>query len=217
MKKITVEGIQINFNDLTEQKQIELYQKNKKKYKQDAMNSIYISVRIAVVKDEKESSEVLNEMLRTAVKDELYGDVEQAIFNNTIFMAEEETMNLLATSDLWHYRMKAAELSKDSKLLNEMLRKEVNDEQDDDVEKAIFNNGFFEIEEETAKQLASQDNSYYRKIAAELSKDSNMLLEMFVSEMQADEVDEDVLKIIIKNDAFIFEKKALLEYIQNNY
>ena len=40
MRKITVEGIEINFNDLTEQKQKEIYEKNKKKY---------YSFRIAVV------------------------------------------------------------------------------------------------------------------------------------------------------------------------
>lgn len=95
---------------------------------------------------------------------------------------------------------------KDSKFLNEMLRREVRNGQDSDVENAIFNNEFFEMEEETAKQLASQDNSYYCKKIAELSKDSNLLLEIFISEIEKGIRDIQVLQTIIKNDKFPFKK-----------
>ena len=108
-----------------------------------------------------------------------------------------------------------------------MLRKEVKNEQDSDVEDAIFDNKFFEIEEETIKELAkstdwnyrrkaatlskdsklaSQGNSYYRKKIAELSKDSNLLFEIFISEIEKGIGDTQILQTIIKNDKFPFKK-----------
>ena len=274
MKKITVEGIEINFNDLTEEKQKEIYEKNKKKYKQDASKSKYYSIRLAVVKNETDSSELLNimmrdemekygnnkdlvgsifnnkifkieeetmknlatssdwryrqkvakasrdskllnEMLRNEVNGDDDYDVENTIFENEIFEIEEETIKVLATAESWRNRAKAAELSKDSKLLNEMLRNEVNGDDDYDVENTIFENEIFEIEEETIKVLATSDGWEYRQKAAELSKDVNILLEMFTSELKSDNRDGAVLEAIIEND--LFEKEALLEYIQNNY
>ena len=216
MKKITVEGIEINFNDLTEEKQKEIYEKNKKKYKQDASKSKYYSIRLAVVENETDSSELLNIMMRDEM--EKYGnnkDLVGSIFNNKIFKIEEETMKNLATSSDWRYRRKVAKASRDSKLLNEMLRNEVNGDDDYDVENTIFENEIFEIEEETIKVLATSDGWEYRQKAAELSKDVNILLEMFTSELKSDNRDGAVLEAIIEND--LFEKEALLEYIQNNY
>ncbi len=272
MRKITVEGIEINFNDLTEQKQKEIYEKNKKKYKQEASKSKYYSIRLAVVENETDSSELLNimmraeiegymdnrflvgsifknkifkieeetikilvtssdrkyrqkaaelskdskllnQMLRNEVNGEQDDDVEEAIFTNEVFEIEEETIKILATSDVGVYRKKAAELSKDSKLLNQMLRNEVNGEQDDDVEEAIFTNEAFEIEEETIKILETSDFYGYRQKAAELSKDVGRLLRMLAGELNNGTFE--VVKAIVEND--LFEKEAVLEYIQNNY
>ena len=214
MRKITVEGIEINFNDLTEEKQKEIYEKNKKKYKQDASKSKYYSIRLAVVENETDSSELLNIMMRA----EIEGDMDNiylvgSIFKNKIFKIEEETIKILATSDVEVYRKKAAELSKDSKLLNQMLRNEVNGEQDDEVEEAIFDNEAFEIEEETIKILETSDFYGYRQKAAELSKDVGRLLIMFERELNNGTFE--VLEAIVKND--LFEKETLLKYIRNNY
>ena len=160
-------------------------------------------------------SKLLNEMLRNEVNGDDDYDVENTIFENEIFEIEEETIKVLATAESWRNRAKAAELSKDSKLLNEMLRNEVNGDDDYDVENTIFENEIFEIEEETIKVLATSDGWEYRQKAAELSKDVNILLEMFTSELKSDNRDGAVLEAIIEND--LFEKEALLEYIQNNY
>ena len=105
---------------------------------------------------------------------EKYGnnkDLVGSIFNNKIFKIEEETMKNLATSSDWRYRQKVAKASRDSKLLNEMLRNEVNGDDDYDVENTIFENEIFEIEEETIKVLATAESWRNRAKAAELSKD----------------------------------------------
>lgn len=214
MRKITVEGIEINFNDLTEEKQKEIYEKNKKKYKQDASKSKYYSIRLAVVENETDSSKLLNIMMRAEIEGDTNRDLVESIFDNKIFKIEEETIKLLATSKEWEYRQKAAELSRDSKLLNEMLRNEVNGEQDLYVQAAILYNEIFEIEEETIKVITASENWECREKVEELiSKDVNRLLKMFTKESKGGEVE--ILETILKNH--LFEEEALLEYIRNNY
>lgn len=146
MRKITVEGIEINFNDLTEEKQKEIYEKNKKKYKQDASKSKYYSIRLAVVENETDSSELLNIMMRA----EIEGDMDNrylvgSIFKNKIFKIEEETIKILATSDVEVYRQKAAELSKDVGRLLIMFERELNNGTFEVLE-AIVKNDLFEKE-----------------------------------------------------------------------
>lgn len=266
MGKITVEGTEINFNDLSKQKQEELYKNNKKEYKQFASKSIYYLIRIMVARDETESSELLNEMLRNEINndqdddviDEIFAniifeieedsivalskseyrkyrkraaelskdskflnqmlrieladwndkDVINAIVNNYAFEIEEETIKIFAASDKWRNRQKAAKLSKDSKFLNKMCRKEIKGEKDEDVENAIFNNKSFKIEEETIKDLAASIYSRHRKRAAEFSKDSSFLNEMLRKEINGKNT-EDVINAIINNDAFEIEEKTM--------
>ena len=71
----------------------------------------------------------------------------------------------------------------ESALLNEMLRNEISNDKDCDVEKAIFTNEFFEAEEETIMQLAISDWWGHRQKAAKLSKDIKFLNEMIRSEL----------------------------------
>ena len=214
MRKVTVEGIEINFNDLTVEKQKELYEKNKKKYKQDAINSIYSLIRSLVARNETESSKILNEMLRKEVRNGKNSNVEDAIFGNAIFQLEEETIKELAESADWNCRIKAATLSKDSKFLNEMLRKELINEQDRDVEYAIFDNKFFELEEETIKELAESADWNYRIKAATLSKDSKFLNEMLRKEL-INEQDRDVEYAIFDNKFFEIEEETIKELAES--
>lgn len=215
MRKITVEGIEINFNDLTEKKQRELYEKNKKKYKEDASKSIYSEIRKTVAKDETESSEFLNRMLREEISEENDRDVMGAIFYNTIFEIEEETIIALATSRYPKNRVKAAKLSKNSKLLNQMLRNEIIDKQNDRVYDAIFNNEFFEIEEKTIGCLATSDKWQYRKKAAELSKDSKFLNQMFRKEINGDQ-NSYVENAIFDNEFFEIEEETIICLAKSN-
>ena len=187
---------------------MELYLKNKGKYKEDASKSIYDKIRKAVVADETESSEFLNVMLRDEVNGKNDDDVVRAIFSNKIFEIEEETIKVLATSEYFMHRARVAELSKDSKFLNEMLRNEIYNWECDVVIRRIFNNEVFEIEEETIKSLASACDWEYRQKAAKLSKDSKFLNEMLRNEIDGSN-SEYVIKEIFTKEIFAIEEKTI--------
>ena len=156
-------------------------------------------------------------MLRKELKNGKDFHVANAIYTNAIFEAEEETIKQLEESGCREYRQKAEELCKDKKFLNEMLRKELKNGKDFYVEMAIFTNTIFEAEEKTINQLAKSTNVRLRQKAAELTKNSNVLLEMFVREIESDYADLRVIETIVKNEAFIPEKTALLECIRKTY
>ena len=162
-------------------------------------------------------TKLLNELLRNELKNRKHFPVANEILENEIFEAEEETIKQLGTSAYWYLRQKAAELSKNTELLNEMLRKELSGERDDNVERAICNNTFFKPEEEIIEQLAASKYSSIRQKAAELTKNSNVLLKMFVRELKSDYADLRVIETIVKNETFIPEKTALLECIRKTY
>lgn len=216
MRKITVEGTEINFNDLTQQKQEELYKKNKKEYKKFASKSIYYSIRMMVARDETESSELLNEMLRNEINNGKDGDVLHEIFDNKIFEIEEDSIVVLSTSKYSKYRKIAAKLSKDSKLLNQMLIREIENWNNKDVINAIINNDAFEIEEKTIKLLATSNRWIHRKIAAKLLKDSKFLNEMYRKEIKG-ETDEDVENVIINNKYFKIEEETIKDLAASIY
>lgn len=208
MRKITVEGIEINFNDLTAQKQKELYEKNKEKYKEDASKSTYSAIRKMVVRDEIESSEFLNKMLRNELNGKNdYGVVDE-IFANKIFVIEIESIIALSTSEYWLDRKRAAELSKDSKFLNQLLRSEIKDKRDSDVYETIFENDILKIEEETFETLASSKEWKYREDAARLSKDSKFLNQMLRNE-EARDKNKFVEDAIFNNEVFEIEEITL--------
>ncbi len=215
MKKITtVEGIEISFNDAIEQKQKEIYKKDKKKYKQYASKSSYSSIGLMVARNETESKELLNEMLRNELKNGKDLHVANAILTNAIFEAEEETIKQLAASAHWSLRKKAAELCKDKKFLNEMLRKEFRNERDDYVENAICTNTFFEAEEETIKQLAKSVCSIYRQKAAKLCKDKKFLNEMLRYEVK-NGYDAWVPNAIFTNAIFEAEEETIKQLAES--
>lgn len=208
MRKITVEGIEINFNDLTEQKQNELYQKNYKKYKEDASKSTYSAIRKKVVLDESESSEFLNRMLRNELNGQNDKDIINEIFKNDIFEIEKESIIALSTSEYWLNRERAVKLSKDSSFLNQMLRNEVKYFSSNTVYNAIFENDIFEIEEETIETLALSEMPGYRLDAARLSKDSKLLNQMLINEEEGDQ-NQSVENAIIDNKVFKIEERTL--------
>ena len=102
---------------------------------------------------------------------------------------------MLANSDEWEDRLIAAEKETDSSRLNEMLRKEVQGENDGDVTEAIIQNSNFEMEEETIRVLANSDEWEDRLIVA---RDKNVSEEL-LKEMYCNERDTNVREAIEDN------------------
>ena len=158
MEKLQVKGVEVTFGDLTEEVQRNLYLNDRERFQIDAAGSRYSEIRKLIVSDESMTLELLNEMLRKEVQNKEYhsSKVEQAILANPKFQMEQETLKVLVESENWGERLIAAK-SQDasSELLNEMLRKEVQNKEyhSSNVEKVIFDNPKFQMEQETLKVL----------------------------------------------------------------
>lgn len=259
MEKLQVKGVEVTFDDLTEEGQRSLYLKDKERFQMDAAKSRYSEIRKLVVSEttrlevldevfkaemdiwrvvdniklvwnhenfkrtddkiqelakstkpwilllvaecEDASSEILNEVLRNEVQkaeNMRHIIVEEVIFDNPKFQMEQETLKVLAQSERWDERLRAAKYEGvSSEFLNEMLRNEVQNEEymDNSVEEAILTNAKFQMEQETLNILKESKYSGYRIIAAESEEISTELLE----EMYQDEKDDDVLNAIENN------------------
>lgn len=198
----------IKFNYLTLKEQLQLYLSNKKRYMEYARKSIYSFIRKMIAREESLTSKILNEMLREEVNGEDNENEKEEIYNNKIFKMEEETITVLATSKNWINREKAAMISKDSRFLNKMLRNEAEGYNNSFVKEAIYNNEFFEIEEETIKVLAASSNWRNRANIAELLQDSEFLNQMFRNEVQS--YDNEFVKYeIYSNESFKIEEQTI--------
>ena len=63
MSAVRKKAFQINFNELNEEAQTNLYRNHKDKFEATASKSKYYTVRLMVAKDEETSEYVLNEMI----------------------------------------------------------------------------------------------------------------------------------------------------------
>ena len=207
-----MQGVEVEFRDLTKEAQESLYLSDKEKFKNEAANSGYVNIRRMVAENEYSSCEFLNAMFREEItnKDKQSDNVEYAIFANPKFTMEEETRKLCAESDYWKYReIVAKDENSSSKFLNAMLREEITneDKQDDDVLSAIFANPKFTMKEKTRKLCAESDHWEYRKIAAKDKGSSSEFLNAMLREeiTNEDKRDKDVIKAILSNKNLLLQ------------
>ena len=154
------------------------------------------NIQMIAARDEESSSKFLNEMLRNEVEGKKNLHVIKAIWTNSNFQMEKETLEVLAKSNDWHDRKMAAKAKESSsKFLNEMLRNELQGEHDSNVINAILDNPNFQMEEETSRIPAKSTVKEYRKMVAKAKCISNETLQ----EMYLVETDEEILDIIELN------------------
>ena len=212
MEKIVVAGVEIQFNDLSEQSQEKLYFQEKEKFEMEVVKSQYANIRRLLIKDEKTSSNTLDEIFK--VETEIYGNAQNivALWNHPNFEKNDEKRKTLATSDSWEIRKIATEDEESSsKLLNEMYRNEIQGEYNEEIIEAILYNPNFQMEKETLKVLAKSEEWDDRLEAAKYDGEetsSEFLNEMYRNEIQG-EHDEDVILAILNNTKFQMEKETL--------
>ena len=217
MEKMILEGVQLGFNDLSEQTQEKLYMHDKKKFQEDASKSQYASIRKILIEDEETEKSILDEIFK--VETEIYGKMENIvqIWNHPKFEKTDEKQKVLADSDNWRIRVIAAEdEGSSSELLNEMLRKEMQKEQDQNVMTAIFNNENFKMDIETFSLFANSESEGCREIAASYMEDSIRLNELLRSEVEG-ENEGDVIDSIIENEFFEMEEETLEVLAKSDY
>ena len=115
-----MQGVEVEFRDLTEEAQERLYLSDKARFQNEAANSIYCDIRILVARNEEVSSEFLNAMLREEItnKNKQDEDVIKAILSNKKLLLENYLRNACAKSANWEIRLMIA---KDAKTQIEIL------------------------------------------------------------------------------------------------
>ena len=209
MKTMFVEGIEVRFNDFTEEMQKKFYEAKKDEFREDASKSQFPSIRLLVAKDEETSNGVLNEMLKEEVtnEDTLNPEVLVAIFSREDFAITEENRKLCAKSRSWRIRLWIVEDENTSnELLNEILEEAVTneDKQDHHVLEAIFSREDFAITEENRKLCAKSRSCRIRLWIVKDENTSNELLNEILKEEVTDEDKEepDVLETIFEREDF---------------
>ena len=211
MKTMFVEGIEIRFNDFTEEMQKKFYEAKKDEFREDASKSQFPSIRLLIAKDEETSNGVLNEMLKEEVtnEDTLNPDVLVAIFSREDFAITEENRKLCAKSRSWRIRLWIVEDENTSnELLNEILEEAVTneDKQDPDVLAAIFKRKDFAITKENQKLCAKSSAWNIRLLIVKDKNTSNELLNEILKEEVTNEdkqVDGVIAAIFLEREDFV--------------
>ena len=209
MEKMILEGVELGFNDLSEQTQEKLYLQDKKKFEEDASRSQYASIRKLLIEDEECEASILDEIFKNET--EIYGCMKilEMIWKHPKFEKTDEKRKKLVESDDENIVcIVARDEETDSSRLNEMLRKEVQCVDDEDVTEAIIQNSNFKIEEETIRVLANSKKWKNRLIAAEKETDSSRLNEMLRREVQG-KSNDDVKQAIRQNFNFEMEEETI--------
>ena len=184
------------------------------------------NIRLLIVKDEKTSNELLNEILKEEVtnEDKQVNYVLKAIFAREDFKITEENRKLCAKSRdremrLWIVKDK----NTSSELLDEILKEEVTDKhkQDIGVFEAIFARENFTITEEKQKLCAKSSAWNIRYWIVKDKNTSNELLNEILKEEVTNEDKQDyyVLKEIFAREDFVIteENKRICKKSNQNW
>ncbi len=155
------------------------------------------NIRLLIVKDEKTSNELLNEILKEEVtnEDKQVNYVLKAIFAREDFKITEENRKLCAKSSAWNIRLLIVKDEKTSnELLNEILKEEVTneDKQVNYVLKAIFAREDFKITEENRKLCAKSRDREMRLWIVKDKNTSSELLDEILKEEVTDKHKQDI-------------------------
>ncbi len=214
MKTMFLGGIEVRFNDFTEEAQKKFYEAKKDEFREDASKSQFASIRELVANDEETSNKVLNEILKEEVtnKDKQEPAVIADIFERKDFIITEENQKLCAKSSNWRIRLlRVKDENTSSEFLNEMLKEEVTnkDKQNLFVLKAILSRENFTITEENRKLCAKSSDLGTRLWIVEDENTSNELLnEMFKEELtNKDKQEPAVIADIFERKDFTITKE----------
>ena len=209
MEKILVKGVEVQFNDLTEEMQEKLYLERKAEFEKEATKSQYAKIRRLIINEDEIDPIVLDEVFN--LEAEIYGNRENLnlIWKHPKFEKNDDKRKILAESDDWEIRMIPAEDEESSsEFLNQILRDKIQGDEDGEVIEAIINNPNFKMDEKTREMLAKSDDRYYRIMAADdEGSSSEFLNQMLQNEIQG-YGDSKVIETIVNNPNFKMDEKT---------
>ena len=224
MKTMFLEGIEVRFNDFTEEAQKKFYEAKKDEFRKEASKSQFASIRKLVVEDETTSNAVLNEMLKEEVTDKKKQNskVLKAILSREDFTITEENRKLCAKSSNLFIRLWIVKDEDTSnELLNEILKEEVTneDKQSSSVLKAILSRKDFTITEENRKLCAKSSDWEIRLWIVKDKNTSSELLDEILKEEVRDGYKQvlDVLEAIFARENFTITEEKQKLCAKNGY
>lgn len=208
METITVEGMEVRFDELTEETQIRLYQSNPKRLEKEASTSKYKKVRELVIKNEETSETVLKEMFQQAVKNK-EEQVVCKLWNHPNFTKNDEEKRMFATVSVSTFFDIIQDSEASSKLLNQIFRDEIETSCGAWAGKYfIMQNPNFQMEEETKERLIE---SFYKEdrifVVKETAATSTLLNKMLRKEIELYQ-EQDVIDEIMERPNFQIEEKT---------
>lgn len=169
-------------------------------------------LREILANDKDSSSDFLNEMIRgEELQKGRHPAIMQAILKNKNFKMENETRKMLAKDTRSVFRVMAAkDKNSSSEFLNEMLRRELQNENNEKVIETIMANKNFKMEVKTREMLAEDENFRWRKkVAEDKETPSKLLNQMLQEELNYVRTCESVIVSIIANKNFKIEDETL--------
>ena len=146
--------------------------------------------RWQIARERNKSSEFSNKMLQNELDGDTGTNVVCTILDDPSFKPDKVNLDKLLQSEDWIKKEIAIHV-KTSELLNEMLRNELNRDNDGYIEELILDNSSFKPDEVTIDKLAQSANWKRRKKAAQLSNSLEFLNKMLQNELDGDN-DENV-------------------------
>lgn len=199
----------IYFNDLSEEMQEKLYLKDKEKFKNYVAKSKYERIRRLVIEDEKCDSDTLEQIfeLETILYHNVYNL--KIVLQHPNFKMDEQKRQLLAESDNVQIKLMVVENEKTtSQMLNQILRREIEQTNSEELIQEILRNSNFEMEEETLIKLSESEHLCHRCLAAgSENASSEFLNQMYREEIQGDQ-ECDVIELILNNSNFKMEDET---------
>lgn len=217
MEKILVKGVEVQFNDLTEEMQEKLYLERKAEFEKEATKSQYAKIRRLIINEDEIDLVVLDEVFN--LEAEIYGNRENLnlIWKHPKFEKNDDKRKILAESDDWEIRMIPAEDEESSsEFLNQILRDKIQGDEDGEVIEAIINNPNFKMDEKTREMLAESGEWRIRMIPAKYEGSSSEFLNQMLRDEIQDYGDCDVIETIINNPNFKMEEEIRKMLAESN-
>lgn len=209
MKENILEGVELQFDDLSQAKQEKLYLSDKKKFEEVAAKSAYFGVRKLVVDNEESSSESLSEIFKRETQSLTHSDMIKQIWEHQNFEKDDEKLNVLMKSQNDELIIAVVgDESVSSDLLNKIIVDTIKKSGHNEIIYTAIENSNFQMGNETRIKLAESKQWGYREIAAKDERCTDAFLkQMLIAEIRGEE-DEDVIKAITNNCNFMLDDKT---------
>ena len=219
MEKIMMMGVEIGFNDLTEETQRKLYLQNNEIYRMNVVQSVYPNIRKLIAKNKKSSSSILDKLFEIETKVYNFTCINniKLLWKHPNFVKSDEKCNILANSDKEELMLVViVDKETSSACLNKMLQNELKEKRDRFIKIVLKKRLSKKMENKTIEMLALSKSVEDRIVAAREELNLINLNQMLRNELQGDN-NGNVKAAIKKNSKFKMDLENRKELFKSGY